>query len=45
VQAGSEEVSASVPDAISAVLGIAGDFFSRFLIAFTGGHQSGHRDP
>ena len=35
VQAGSEEVSASVPDAISAVLGIAGDFFSGFLIAFT----------
>jgi predicted PurR-regulated permease PerM len=35
VQAGSEEVSASVPDAISAVLGIAGGFFSAFLIAFT----------
>jgi predicted PurR-regulated permease PerM len=35
VQAGSEEVSSSVPDAISAVLGIAGDFFSGFLIAFT----------
>ena len=35
VQAGSEEVSASVPDAISAVLGIAGDFFSGFLVAFT----------
>jgi predicted PurR-regulated permease PerM len=35
VQTGSEEVSSSVPDAISAVLGIAGDFFSGFLIAFT----------
>jgi hypothetical protein len=35
VQAGPEEVSASVPDAISAVLGIAGDFFSGFFIAFT----------
>ena len=35
VQAGSEQVSASVPDAISAVLGIAGDFFSIFLISFT----------
>jgi len=35
VQAGSEEVSSSVPDAISAVLGIAGDFFSGFLIVFT----------
>ena len=35
VQAGSEEVSTSVPDAISAVLGIAGDFFSGFLIVFT----------
>jgi predicted PurR-regulated permease PerM len=35
VQAGSEQVSASVPDAISAVLGIAGDFFSTFLICFT----------
>ena len=35
VQAGSEEVSSSVPDAISAVLGIAGGFFSAFLIVFT----------
>ena len=35
VQAGSEEVAMSVPDAISAVLGIAGDFFSGFLICFT----------
>ena len=35
VQAGSEEVSASVPDAISAVLGIAGDFFTGFLVCFT----------
>jgi predicted PurR-regulated permease PerM len=35
VQAGSEEVSASVPDAISAVLGIAGSFFSGFLVCFT----------
>jgi predicted PurR-regulated permease PerM len=35
VQAGSEQVSSSVPDAISAVLGIAGDFFSGFLIVFT----------
>jgi predicted PurR-regulated permease PerM len=35
VQAGAEEVSVSVPDAISAVLGIAGDFFTVFLAAFT----------
>ena len=35
VQAGADEISASVPDAISAVLGIAGGFFSGFLIAFT----------
>ena len=35
VQAGSETVSASVPDAISAVLGIAGTFFSVFLAGFT----------
>ena len=35
VQVGSEEVSSSVPDAISAVLGIAGDFFFGFLIVFT----------
>ena len=35
MQAGAEKVSASVPDAISGVLGIAGDFLSGFLIAFT----------
>ena len=35
VQAGSEQIAASVPDAISAVLGIASDFFSAFLICFT----------
>ena len=35
VQAGAQEVSASVPDAVSAVLGIAGDFFGVFLAAFT----------
>jgi len=35
IQSGAEEVSASVPNAISAVLGIAGDFFSIFLAAFT----------
>ncbi len=35
VQAGSEEISTAVPDAISAVLGIAGDFVSGFLICFT----------
>ena len=35
VQAGAEKVSAAVPDAVSAVLGIAGGFLSGFLIAFT----------
>ncbi len=35
VQSGAEQVSVSVPDAISAVLGIAGSFFSVFLAAFT----------
>ena len=35
VQAGSEQISTSVPDAISAVLGIAGGFFSAFLVCFT----------
>ncbi len=35
VQSGAQEVSVAVPDAISAVLGIAGDFFSVFLAAFT----------
>jgi predicted PurR-regulated permease PerM len=35
VQSGSEQVSSSVPDAISAVLGIAGGFLSSFLACFT----------
>jgi len=35
VQAGSEKVSASVPDAISAVLGIGASFFSTFIVCFT----------
>jgi predicted PurR-regulated permease PerM len=35
VQSGAEKVSASVPDAISAVLGIAGTFFSVFVASFT----------
>lgn len=35
VQEGAEQVSVSVPDAISAVLGIAGSFFSVFLVSFT----------
>lgn len=35
VQEGAEQVSVSVPDAISAVLGIAGSFFSVFLASFT----------
>ena len=35
VQSGAEEVSVSIPDAISAVLGIAGDFFTVFLAVFT----------
>jgi predicted PurR-regulated permease PerM len=35
VQTGAEKVSASVPDAISAVLGIAGSFFTVFLALFT----------
>ena len=35
VQQGAEQVSVSVPDAISAVLGIAGDFFSLFIASFT----------
>ena len=35
LQAGSENVSSSVPDAISAVLGIAGGFFDIFLAGFT----------
>jgi predicted PurR-regulated permease PerM len=35
VQDGADTVSASVPDAISAVLGIAGTFFGIFLAGFT----------
>jgi putative heme transporter len=35
VQAGAESVAASVPDAISGVLGIAGSFFGVFLALFT----------
>ena len=35
VQDGAATVSASVPDAISAVLGVAGTFFGVFLAAFT----------
>ncbi len=35
VQEGAQEVSVSVPDAISAVLGIAGSFFTLFIAGFT----------
>jgi predicted PurR-regulated permease PerM len=35
VQSGAEEVSVSVPDAISEVLGIAGSFFTVFIAGFT----------
>jgi predicted PurR-regulated permease PerM len=35
LQSGAEQVSVSVPDAISGVLGIAGDFFSLFVAGFT----------
>jgi predicted PurR-regulated permease PerM len=35
VQTGAEKLAASVPDAISAVLGIASGFFTAFLIGFT----------
>ena len=35
VQDGAEQVSVSIPDAISAVLGIAGSFFTVFLAGFT----------
>jgi predicted PurR-regulated permease PerM len=35
VQDGAEQVSVSVPDAVSSVLGIAGDFFGIFLATFT----------
>jgi putative heme transporter len=35
VQSGAQQVSVSIPDAISAVLGVAGDAFGVFLAAFT----------
>ena len=35
VQSGSQDIALSIPDAISGVLGIAGDFFGVFLAAFT----------
>lgn len=35
VQAGADKISASLPDAISELLGVAGTFFSIFLAAFT----------
>jgi predicted PurR-regulated permease PerM len=35
LQEGADKTSVSVPDAVSQVLGIAGDFFSIFLIGFT----------
>jgi predicted PurR-regulated permease PerM len=35
VQEGAQQISVSVPDAISAVLGVAGSFFGVFLAAFT----------
>jgi predicted PurR-regulated permease PerM len=35
VQSGAQDVSLSIPDAISKVLGIAGSFFGVFLAAFT----------
>ena len=35
VQDGAEQISVSVPDAISSVLGIAGSFFTVFLAGFT----------
>jgi predicted PurR-regulated permease PerM len=35
LQEGADKTSVSVPDAISQVLGIAGDFFSIFLVGFT----------
>ncbi|HEX7255439.1 MAG TPA: AI-2E family transporter [Gaiellaceae bacterium] len=34
LELGADEVSAAVPDAVSAVLGIAGDFFTIFVAAF-----------
>ena len=35
VQQGSEHVSSSIPNAVSSILGIAGDFFGIFLALFT----------
>jgi predicted PurR-regulated permease PerM len=35
VQSGAEEVSVSVPDTVSSVLGIAGSFFTVFVASFT----------
>ena len=35
VQTGAEKVAASVPDAITGVIGFAGDFFAGFLVLFT----------
>ncbi|MFL5921815.1 MAG: AI-2E family transporter [Gaiellaceae bacterium] len=35
VQDGSQHVSASIPDAVSAILGVAGSFFGVFLALFT----------
>ena len=35
LQSGAEKIAASVPDAVSAVLGIAGDFFTIFVAGFT----------
>jgi putative heme transporter len=35
VQSGAQEVSLSIPDAVSAVLGVAGSFFGVFLAVFT----------
>jgi predicted PurR-regulated permease PerM len=35
LQEGAEKTSASVPNAVSAVLGVAGDFFTVFLAGFT----------
>jgi putative heme transporter len=35
VQSGAEQISVSIPDAISSVLGVAGTFFGVFLAAFT----------
>jgi predicted PurR-regulated permease PerM len=35
IQEGAQKVSVSVPDAISAVIGIGGDFFGVFLASFT----------